>query len=287
VKHFGVAAVDPGVRLSARLQRTARLLTVGLMGGLAFLLGHAPPPRVPAGQPVASVQAMSEAWGLADRAQSLAEAHKPAEALLDWQRAYELSADPLLLLEVGRLERDVGNAARATHAFELFLAQGGGRVSGQRLVFAARQLQAAAARTARLTVQTNVLGALVELEPQRGVASGGGFVVNLLLDAGERRLSFSKPGFETQTLLLTLEPGEVKSLRVDLDKPAAGRSETGTSKPRWTRLDAGPSAGPSAAARFDTSVQPMDAIGCASLETVRSLPGADKSACARVACPEG
>jgi hypothetical protein len=182
---------------------------------------------------------MSEAWKLAERAQGLAEARKPAEALANWQRAYELSSDPLLLLEIGRLERDRGNGARATHAFELFLAQGAERVSGSRLVFAARQLQAASSSTARLTVQTNVLGALVELEPQRGVATGGGFVVNLLLDAGERRLSFSKPGFETRSLVLTLEPGDVRSLRIDLDKPAAGRSERGSSNPRWTRLDDG------------------------------------------------
>jgi hypothetical protein len=140
-------------------------------------------------------------------------------------------------LEVARLEREVGNAARATHAFELFLAQGGGRVSEQRKLFAARQLQAAATNTARLTIQTNVLGASVELEPQRGVATGSGFVVSVLVDSGERRLSLSKPGYETQTLVLTLEPGEVRALRVDLDKAAAGRSETGSSKPRWSLLE--------------------------------------------------
>ena len=180
---------------------------------------------------------MSEAWKLAERAQGLAEARKPAESLASWQRAYELSSDPLLLLEIGRLERDIGNGARATHAFERFLAQGVGRVPSSRLVFAARQLQAVSSSTARVTVQTNVLGALVELEPQRGVATGGGFVVNLLLDAGERRLGFSKPGFETQTVVLTLEPGDVRSLRIDLEKAAAGRSERGSSKPRWTQLD--------------------------------------------------
>jgi hypothetical protein len=206
------------------------------MGGLAFLLGHAPPSAAP-GAPVASGEAMSEAWKLADRAQALAEARKPAESLASWQRAYELSSDPRLLLEIGRLERDIGNGARATHAFERFLAQGVGRVPEARLVFATRQLQAASSSIARVTVQTNVLGALVELEPQRGVATGGGFVVNLLLDAGERRLSFSKPGFETQTVVLTLEPGDVRSLRIDLDKAAAGRSERGSSKPRWTQLD--------------------------------------------------
>jgi hypothetical protein len=144
------------------------------------------------------------------------------------------------LLEVGRLEREAGNAARATYAFERFLDQNAERVSvGQRLA-ATRQLQAASAETARLNLQTNVQGAAVELEQSRGVATSSGFVVNVLLDAGERRISLSKPGYETQSLVLTLDPGEVRFLRVDLDKAAAGRSETGSSKPRWTLAARGP-----------------------------------------------
>jgi hypothetical protein len=213
------------------------------MGGLAFLMGHAPPQSAPGGRAVASPEALSQACTLAESAQGLAEARRPEAALLDFRRAYELSSDPTLLLEVARLEREIGHAARATHAFETFLAQGEGRVSEQRRSFAARQLQAAATNTARLTVQTNVLGALVELEPERGVTTSSGFMVNVLVDAGERRLSFSKPGFETRTLVLTLEPGEVRTLRVDLDRPAAGRSETGSSKPRWTLRDGVASAG--------------------------------------------
>ena len=103
--------------------------------------------------------------------------------------------------------------------------------------FAARQLQAAAATTARLKLQTNVLGAAVELEPERGVATGSGFVVDVLVDAGERRVSMSKPGFETRTLVLMVEPGEVRALRVDLDKAAAGRSDTSSGRLRWSRLE--------------------------------------------------
>jgi hypothetical protein len=166
----------------------------------------------------------------------LSESHQFAAALADWQRAYELSADPLLLLEIARLEREVGNRARAAHAFELILAHVEGRASEQSKLLAARQLQDAAAGTARLNVQTNVLGASVELEPQRGIATGSGFMVSLLLDAGERRLSLSKPGYETRSLVLTLEPGDVRSLRVDLDKAAGGRSETSSNKARLTWL---------------------------------------------------
>ncbi len=228
------------VRLSPRLQSIARLVTVGLMGGLAFLMGQTPPELGP--RPVASAQAMTDAWVLAQQAQSLSERRQPDAALAAWQRAYELSSDPTLLLEIGRLERDNGNFARATYAFEQLLARGEERVPLPRLQLATRQLQAAAARTARLNVQTNVVGAAVELEPARGVATSAGFVVNLLLDAGERRLSFGKPGYETRSLLVTLEPGEVRTLRVDLDKAVGGRSETGSTQPRWTRRDGAASA---------------------------------------------
>jgi hypothetical protein len=207
------------------------------MGGLAFLMGHAAPEQAATGEPVASAQAMSDAWSLAESAQNLSDSHQSAAALAQWQRAYDLSSDPMLLLEVARLEREVGNAARATHAFEVFLERAGDRVSEPRRVFAARQLQAAAVNTARLNLQTNVVDAVVELEPQRGVATGSGFVVSVLLDAGERRLSLSKPGYDTQSLVLSLEPGEVRALRVDLDKAAASRSESSSNKPRFSELE--------------------------------------------------
>lgn len=206
------------------------------MGTLAFLMGHAEPAGGAAPGP--SAAAMAEAWVQVEAAQSLAEARKPADALASWQRAYDLSADPALLLEVARLERELGNQARATHAFEQYLANGAERLSEPRRQLALRQLQAASASTARLSLRTNVLGASVELEPQRGVATESGFSINVLVDAGERRLSLSKPGYETRSLVLVLEPGETRSLRVDLDKAAGGRSETGSSKPRWTLLTA-------------------------------------------------
>src|SRR5258705_12484852 len=134
------------------------------MAGLAFLMGHAAPEPERAGQPVASGRAMTEAWALSEKAQSLTEARQSVAALASWQRAYELSSDPTLLLEVARLEREVGNAARATHAFELFLTQGDGRVSEQRKQFAARQMQVGAAGTSHLNLQTNVFGASIDLQ---------------------------------------------------------------------------------------------------------------------------
>jgi hypothetical protein len=192
---------------------------------------------------------MAEAWLLAEKAQALLVARRPAEALVGFQRAYALSGDPTLLLEVARLENDVGRPARAAHAFEIFLEQGAERLPKQRPL-ALRQLQALSAHTARVNMQTNVQGAEVELEAERGVAKTDGFVVSLLVDAGERRVSLSKPGYETQSVTLQLEPGEVRTLRVDLDKAARGRSQAAPSKPRWAQLQGEPAASEDALAPF-------------------------------------
>lgn len=236
-KHFATADVSTDVRLSRRVQRISRLLTVGLMAGLALLMGRSAPETAPTGEPVASAQAMAEAWALTQQAQAQVEAHQTAAALLTWQRAYALSGDPTLLLEVARLEHELGRAARATHAFEQFLRQGAERMPEQQQQFAARQLRAASAGTARVNLQTNVPGAAVELDQERGVATSSGFIVAVVLDAGERKLSLSKPGYETQALVLELEPGEIRTLRVDLDKAAGGRSEAVPDKARLALLD--------------------------------------------------
>jgi hypothetical protein len=142
---------------------------------------------------------------------------------------------------VARLENDVGRRARAAYAFEVFLEQGAERMPKQRQL-ALRQLQMLSTHTARVNMQTNVHGAEVELEAERGVARTNGFVVSLLLDVGERRVSLSKPGYETQTVSLNLEPGEVRTLRVDLDKAARGRSQAAPARPRWAQFPGGAAA---------------------------------------------
>jgi hypothetical protein len=207
------------------------------MGGLAFLAArHGSPDSAARNRTAASDRSMAEAWSLAETAQALVEEHRPAAALASFRRAYALSSDPTLLLEVARLENEVGSPARAAHAFEVFLEQGAERLPQQRQL-AIRQLRALSAHTARVNMQTNVHGAEVELEAERGVAKSSGFVVTLLLDIGERRISLSKPGYETQTVSLDLQPGEVRTLRVDLDKAARGRSQATPAKPRWSQLD--------------------------------------------------
>lgn len=216
-----------------RSQRTARRLASVAIGALVWLGGQVAANEPTAVLPASTADGMNRAVALVERAQTLTDRSRGSEALVLWQSAYDLSRDPTLLLEVARLERQQGRAARATRAFEVYLAQGGDRVPARQGLVARRQMQEAAAVTARLHIRTNVLGAAVELEPERGVAAVDGFVLDLLLDAGERRVAFSKPGYETQSLVLTLEPGESRTLRVDLDKAVDDRSESGSSRPRF------------------------------------------------------
>jgi hypothetical protein len=200
------------------------------MAGLAFLGGHASETPA-AAAPSARSAVMADAWALAEEGQG---AREPAAALAAFTQAFALSSDPTLLYELGRLEQQLGHVARATHAFEQFLRLGAERAPLSHRQLAERELKAASAVTARLSVRTNVVGAEVELEADCGVATSEGFAVSVLLDAGERRLSFSKPGYETRSVMLQIEPGEQRALRVDLEKASGGRSDTGYGKPRWT-----------------------------------------------------
>jgi hypothetical protein len=211
---------------------------VCLMGGLAFLAAERGTPQAEPGSGAAVDRAMAAASALADLGQSELAARRPGPALAAFQRAYALSADPALLLEVGRLEDRIGSPARAAHAFEVFLEHATDRMP-QQVPLARQKLEALGRQTARVNLQTNVQGAEVELEAERGVARSNGFLVSLLLDVGERRINLSKPGYETQTVTLNLEPGEVRALRVDLDKATRGRSQATPTKPRWALGDLG------------------------------------------------
>jgi hypothetical protein len=179
---------------------------------------------------------MAEASALMDSARSLEAAKQAPAALVSWQRAYDLSSDPSLLLEVARLEREAGNSARAVHALEQFLERGAGRPASVRQKWAFDQLRVLAANIARLTLETNVQDATVELERDRGVVSSTGFIANVLLDAGERNLVLTKPGYETHVLAVSLVPGEVQTLRVHLEKAVGGQSAL-PDRARWAALD--------------------------------------------------
>lgn len=223
------------MRQPSRLQRVFQALTLGFVVGLVSLAGPErraePPPERSA------ARALAEAVTLVDDAKSLEARKQPADALANWQRAYQLSSDPTLLLEVARLEHQAGNLARASHALEQFLALGSARVRPERLRAVTQQLRVAAAATARVTLETNVLGTHVDIESGRGVATASGFTVSLLLDSGERKLVLSKPGYEAQALAINLIPGEVRSVRMHLEKAAGSQSNAASENPRWSRLE--------------------------------------------------
>jgi hypothetical protein len=206
---------------------------LGFVVGLVSLAG--PERQAEAPRERSAARALAEAVTLVDDAHGLEARAQPAAALANWQRAYELSSDPTLLLEVARLEREAGNLARASHALEQFLAHGSERVSPERVRAATKQLSVTAASTARVTIETNVPGTQVDVEPGRGVATPAGFSVSLLLDVGERKLVVSKPGYEAKALAINLIPGEVRSVRMHLEK-AAGQSKAASERLRWSQL---------------------------------------------------
>lgn len=175
---------------------------------------------------------MNTAWHLFEEATELLASGQRGAALERFKRAYELSSDPRLLYEVGELQRSQGQHAQAADAYTAFLRSE--HVPVGRVTAARRALAAVSIHTAELQLETNVQGATVA--PDRGVVRGYGYVVELLLDAGERQISLSKPGYETRTLTLALAPGESRRMRVDLEKADRGSSEHGGARVRLAEL---------------------------------------------------
>ncbi len=221
--------------------RTYQYWGAWLLGGFVFLAGHGSRAELPApwGEralaPPASgprEQAMAEAWASFQRGAALRARGELEPALAELGRAHQLSSDPALLFDIAQLEQELGRNALAADALGGYLRELGPALPEARRAATQRQLDALSARTGTLLLQTNVQGATIELDD--AVVNARGFGASISVDAGKRRVSLSKPGYETKTLWLELAPGETQELRVDLDKATAGRSDATAKKPRWT-----------------------------------------------------
>jgi len=154
------------------------------------------------------------------------EAH--AEALAEFERAYELSPVYQVLYYIGALNVRLERWARARRAFDLYLKLGGPHLSAQRVDEVHAHLDELSQKTATLTLTLNVPGADVQVD---GAPVKATEVSGLILDSGEHVVSVSKPGFKPLEQSLRATDGE----NVHLVLPLA-RSGTDEPTPAPHRL---------------------------------------------------
>lgn len=139
-------------------------------------------------------------------------------ALAEFNRAYELAPDHRVLYNIAQVQAERGDFVSAVKYFRKYLADGGSAVSESRTAEVKTEIARLETRTAKLHVLGNVAGAelLIDGEPL-GVLPLASVPVN----AGTRRITLRKKGFEPEELRLMLTGGEDRTVQMTL------RSESG------------------------------------------------------------
>jgi len=133
-------------------------------------------------------------------------------ALVEFERAYQLSPNYRVLYNIGQVRIQLGRYARAFEALQAYLEQGGQEISPERLAAVQKDLDMLAERTAKLTVITNEVGANISLN---GIVIGVSPLAGpLIVDAGEHTVGVRKVGYYDKFSAVTLAGRD--DVKVDL-----------------------------------------------------------------------
>src|SRR5262249_21577311 len=127
-------------------------------------------------------------------------------ALIEFRRAYDLAPTYKVLFNIGQVNFQLNNYADAQRAFEQYMKDGGSQVPGPRRAEVEKALADLKARTAYVTVKTNVEGATVSIDGRSVGATP--LPSKLLIDAGEHRIIAVKEGFLNGERAMSLAGGD-------------------------------------------------------------------------------
>jgi tetratricopeptide (TPR) repeat protein len=135
-------------------------------------------------------------------------------ALIEFERAYSLVPDYRVLYNIAQVNIELGRYAKARRALEEYVEKAGDALPESRVECVKEDLEMLAARTARLTVTSNVGGAEIFLNDIAvGTAPLG---EPLLVDAGEHRVELRKPGYTSRAEHVKLAGGDEGSISIEL-----------------------------------------------------------------------
>ncbi|HEU5077506.1 MAG TPA: PEGA domain-containing protein [Polyangiaceae bacterium] len=135
-------------------------------------------------------------------------------ALIEFERAYQLVPNYKVQYNIAQVSIQIGRYARAVHALEQYLKDGGADVSPERRAQVENDLKMLAGRTARVNILSNVQGAEILLD-ETTVAQVP-MTEKLLIDAGEHRLTVRARGYQPRVEQVTLAGGDDVEFSFDL-----------------------------------------------------------------------
>jgi hypothetical protein len=135
-------------------------------------------------------------------------------ALVEFERAYQLSNNYKVLYNIGQVRIQLGRYAKAKEALEDYLKAGAGNLSPERSQAVNKDLATLAERTASLNVVTKEVGADISLDGK--VIGTSPLTSPLIVDAGEHNLVLHKSGFYDSAQSVTLAGHDQLELTVEL-----------------------------------------------------------------------
>lgn len=134
-------------------------------------------------------------------------------ALVEFKRAYELSPNYRVLYNIGQVSIQLQDYAAALRTLERYLEEGGTEVPASRKAQVDADIKMLVGRTAYLSVTTKP-PADISIDDQP--AGHAPFREPLLVNAGPRKITASKPGFLPTTRNVTLAGGDRQDVSMEL-----------------------------------------------------------------------
>ncbi len=141
---------------------------------------------------------------------------KFAEALAEFQRAYEIAPAPIVLLNIAACHRELSHYGEAVAYYKRFLTEGEGKVPPAKIAAAKTELDAILARIARVTVTTTPANATLTLDG----APLASPEMPLVLAPGEHKLVAQLAGYKDAEKTLRVASGDELEVELKLtEKP--------------------------------------------------------------------
>lgn len=144
-------------------------------------------------------------------------------ALAEFNRAYELAPNFRVLFNIGQVHVERGNFVAGIKAFRQYLNDGGTAIDSARVTEVQTEISRLEGRIANISVTSNVAGAelLVDGEPVGKLPQA-----HVPVNAGLRRISLRKDGYEADDVRVMLATGEEKAFEIKLQKRSSSSATT-------------------------------------------------------------
>jgi len=152
-------------------------------------------------------------------------------AVVEFERAYEIAPNYQVLYNIAQVCFQLNNYAKALQAYRLYVTGGGDKIPAARRTEVETAIKQLVARTAKLSIATNVPGAEVSLDD---ATVGTAPINDILVDTGQHRVTAVKAGRNPATKTFVLAAGDQIKVDLDLTEIPVVKIETPREKKSYT-----------------------------------------------------